>query len=169
MSQSPKSQSPQGSYEVIHQPNKLKDLVGGPARMDEKLIEKAESALAEAIAGIDLSETAKESIEKLDAAVELLRQDGTEPAGPERTIYTVMHDLRAQGASFGYPMVEKIATSMNRYLELGEPGARGHNDIDAIRAHVDALKAVVATKMKGEVGAIGQQIVDGLYKISRTK
>lgn len=163
------SKSAKGSYEVIHQPNKLKDLVGGPARMDEKLIEKAESALAEAVAGIDLSETAKESIEKLDAAVERLAEGSEEAEGPERTIFTVMHDLRSQGSSFGYPMVEKIATSMNRYLELGGPGERGHNDLDAIKAHVDALKAVVATKMKGDVGAIGQQIVDGLYKISRTR
>jgi len=163
------AQPPKGTYEVIHQPNKLKDLVGGPARMDERLIAKAEAALADAVSKIDLAETAKDSIVKLDEAVEKLLADGAEPAGPERTIYTVMHDLRSQGSSFGYPMVEKIATSMNRYLELGEPGQRGHNDADAIKAHVDALKAVVATKMKGEAGAIGQQIVAGLYKISRTK
>ncbi|MEP6149629.1 MAG: hypothetical protein ABJ201_19600, partial [Nisaea sp.] len=110
-----------------------------------------------------------DSIVKLDEAVERLQEEDAEAAGPERTIYTVMHDLRSQGASFGYPMVEKIATSMNRYLELGEPGQRGHNDADAIKAHVDALKAVVATKMKGEAGTIGQQIVAGLYRISRTK
>lgn len=162
------AQHPKGTYEVIHQPNRLKDLVGGPARMDERLIAKAEAAMAEAVSKIDLSETAKESIVKLDEAVEKLKIEGSDPAGPERTIYTVMHDLRSQGASFGYPMVEKIATSMNRYLELGEPGQRKYNDMDAIKAHVDALKAVVATKMKGEAGAIGNQIVDGLYKISRT-
>lgn len=161
--------SPKGSYEVIHPPNKLKDLVGGTARADERLLEKAEAAVAEATSKIDLTETAKPSIEKLDQAFAELQNSGVDPTGPERTIYTVMHDLRAQGASFGYPMVEKIAMSMNRYFEYGDPGERGHDDIQAIKAHIDALKAVLATKMKGEAGAIGQQIVAGLDKISHKK
>ena len=81
------AQPPKGTYEVIHQPNKLKDLVGGPARMDERLIAKAEAALAEASAKIDLSETAKESIIKLDDAVERLKTEGAAPAGPVAAAY----------------------------------------------------------------------------------
>lgn len=158
-----------GSYEVIHQPNKVKDLVGGPARVDERLVEKAEAALAEAMANIDIGDIARESIEKLDAAVDQLMQPGVDPKGPEQTIYTVMHDLRSLGASFGYPMIQKIAISMNHYLELEESGARRQNDLDAIKTHVDALKAVVAAKMIGDAGLIGQQIIAGLYKISRMK
>lgn len=158
-----------GNYEVIHQQNKLKDLVGGPARVDERLVEKAEAALAEAMGNIDIGAIASEGIAKLDAAVAELQAPGADPIGPERTIYTVMHDLRSLGASLGYPMIQKIAISMNHYLELGEPGQRRQNDLDAIKAHVDALKAVVASKMTGDAGEIGQQIIAGLYKISRIK
>ena len=34
-----------------------------------------------------------------------------------------------------------------------------------IRAHVDALRAVVVSKLRGDGGPIGQEIVKGLHKI----
>lgn len=159
------AKTPKGGYEVIHPQNKLKDLVGGTARVDERLLAKAEAAMAEVVSKIDLSVSCKGDLERLDAAVAAIER-GEDQKAAERTIYTIMHDLRAQGASFGYPLVNRIATSMNRYLDRGAPGQRGHADADAIRAHVDALKAVLLHKMKGEIKPIGMEIVKGLEKIS---
>lgn len=153
------------SFEVLNPPNKLKELVGGVARIDEDLLAKAEEAAQKVIDTIDLSETTKPQIIELQTAVDAIT-DGEAQAEHEKRIFAIMHDLRGEGANFGYPLVARIAASMNHYLDSAEPGSRARNDIDVIRAHVDALRGVLANKLKGETGEIGAKIVSGLEAIS---
>ena len=152
-------------FEVLNPPNKLKELVGGEARIDEDLLTKAEEAAQEVIDTIDLSETTKPQILELQAAVDAITEGETQ-ADHEKRIFAIMHDLRGEGANFDYPLVARIAASMNHYLGSAEPGSRARNDIDVIRAHVDALRGVLANKLKGETGEIGAKIVSGLEAIS---
>jgi hypothetical protein len=153
------------SFQVIHQPNKLKDLVGGQASVDDDLLAKAEAAAQAVVNSIDMAETCKADLEAMSDAVESLSSGDKDPSH-EKRIYGIMHDLRGQGASFGYPLVTRIATSMNHYLDSGTAGKRGKADLDVIRAHVDAVKGVLTNRLKGETGQIGLQIVSGLEAIS---
>jgi hypothetical protein len=153
------------SFEVLNPPNKLKELVGGEARIDEDLLAKAEEAAQKVIDTIDLSETTKPQVLELQAAVDAITE-GQPQADHEKRIFAIMHDLRGEGANFGYPLVARIAASMNHYLDSAEPGSRERNDIDVIRAHVDALRGVLANKLKGETGEIGAKIVGSLKAIS---
>lgn len=153
------------SFQVVHPPNKLKDLVGGAAAMDDDLLAKAEAAAQAVVDSVDLSETCKGHLDALSKSVEAIA-GGEDADGHEKTIYGTMHDLRGLGSSFGYPLVTRIATSMNHYLDSAAPGRRGKTDLDVIRAHVDAIKGVMANKLKGETGQIGLQIVAGLEAIS---
>ena len=77
-----------------------------------------------------------------------------------------MHDLRGDGENFGYPLVARIASSMNHYLDSAPAGERARNDIDVVRAHVDALRSVMTNKIKGENGEISVLIASGLEAIS---
>ena len=159
----PKEAKPRPSYQVVHPPNKLKDLAGGAARLDEKLLEKADAA----VAVIDKVDLAAECVEDLNALAEAAANvaSGTDVVANERRIFTIMHDLRGRGATFGYPLVARIASSMNRYLDFAEPAKRGHNDAEVIRAHVDAVRAVLMNKLKGE---LAQQICQGFEKITKS-
>jgi hypothetical protein len=153
------------AFEVVNPPNKLKDLVGGVARIDDDLLAKAEEAAQKVIDTIDMAETTKPQIEELQAAVDAIT-GGAEPTDHEKRIFSIMHDFRGEGANFGYPLVARIAASMNHYLDSTPPGSRARNDIDVIRAHVDALRGVLANRLKGETGEIGNKIVRGLEAIS---
>jgi hypothetical protein len=154
-----------GSFEVLTPPNKLKELVGGVTRINDDLLAKAEEAAQKVIDTIDLSETTKPQMAELQAAVDQIT-GGAEQADHEKKIFSIMHDLRGEGANFGYPLVARIATSMNHYLDSAPAGERARKDLDVIRAHVDALRGVLANKLKGETGEIGAKIVGGLEAIS---
>ena len=153
------------NFEVLTPPNKLKELVGGVTRINDDLLAKAEEAAQKVIDTVDLSQTTKPLIAELQAAVDEIT-GGADQADHEKRIFSIMHDLRGEGANFGYPLVARIATSMNHYLDSAPAGGRARNDIDVIRAHVDALRGVLATKLKGETGEIGAKIVSGLEAIS---
>ena len=157
-----------GEFEAVNPPNKLKELVGGVAKIDEDLLVKAEEAAQTVIDTIDLAETTKPQLASLQAAIDQITK-GSDQTEQEKIIFTIMHDLRGEGASFGYPLVARIAASMNHYLESARPGARGRSDNDVIRAHVDALRGVLANRLKGETGEIGVKIVSGLESISGMK
>ena len=158
---------PRPSYQVVHPPNKLKDLVGGAARLDEKLLEKADAAVAEVIDKVDLAQECTEDLKALAEAAAGVAS-GEDVVAHERRIFTIMHDLRGRGATFGYPLVARIASSMNRYLDFAEPAKRGHNDAEVIRAHVDAVRAVLMNKLKGDQGELAQQICQGFEKITKS-
>jgi hypothetical protein len=157
-----------GPYEVINPSNKLKDLVGGTTRINDNLLAKAEQAAQDFVDTIDLSETTKPQLAALQVSVDAI-EGGTDQAEHEKKIYAIMHDLRGEGANFGYPLVTRIATSMNHYFESGAAGARGRNDPDVISAHAGALRAVLANKLKGEAGVIGDKIAEGLEAITEVK
>jgi hypothetical protein len=157
-----------GEFEVLNPPNKLKELFGGVTQIDEDLLAKAEEAAQKVIDTIDLAETTRPQLASLQTAIDEIAK-GSEQAEQEKTIFTIMHDLRGQGANFGYPLVARIAASMNHYLESAGPGERDRSDNDVIRAHVDALRGVLANRLKGETGEIGVKIVSGLEAISGMK
>jgi hypothetical protein len=153
------------AFEMVQAPNKLKELVGD-TKFDEGLLEKAEQAAKAMAESVDLALACKGDIERLTHAVDAMVAGDGDSAAHERDIYHVMHDLRGQGASFGYPLVTRIAVSLNHYLDSAPHGKRGRADIDVIRAHVDAVRAVLMQRLKGETGAIGLEIAKGLEAIS---
>ena len=57
-------------FEVFTPPNKLKELVGGVTRINEDLLAKAEEAAQKVIDTVDLAETTKQQLAKLQLAVD---------------------------------------------------------------------------------------------------
>jgi hypothetical protein len=129
----------------------------GPGKgIDPAILERAEQAVA-ALADSYL-EWATKDVGRLQAAAAQARArgDGT----PLEELRGIAHEVRGQGGSFGYPLVSRIATSLYRLLR--ERPALPTGGMDAVDKHIEALRAVVAQRVKGDGGTLGQQLAGEL-------
>ena len=78
------------------------------------------------------------------------------------SIWRIAHDLRAQGATYGYALVTEIATSLAQLLDPRRRDAFGRTDFDLLDLHLAALRAVVREDVKGEGNAVARDLVAGL-------
>ena len=130
----------------------------GPGKgIDPAVLRRAEQAVA--AMSDEYVEWASRDIGRLQAAVAGARTNPTDPEAltPAREI---AHEVRGQGGSFGYPLVTRMATSLYRLLyERPVLPLAAYATLDA---HVDALRAVIAQGVKGDGGAVGQQLAGEL-------
>lgn len=76
-------------------------------------------------------------------------------------ISMVAHELRGQGGVFGYPLVSSIAASLFDFTH--QMLDRSDDSLQLIKEHVDALKAVLREKIRGDGGAIGIAVMQALH------
>lgn len=89
----------------------------------------------------------------LDAAV-------AEPAQRARHVeelFRVAHDLKGQGASFGYPLVTRIADSLCKLTRDRKLAYEGRH-LDLAKAHLDAAQLVLTKEIKGDGGQVGAEL-----------
>lgn len=160
MSADKKGAAGQG-FQVIQPPRTLKDKVGsGGKGLDPRALERAETAMTQFKDTIDFAQQVTPEMAKLH---DLMAQLEAQPAAMGTLLpkmFEIVHDLRGQGSSFGYPLVTRIGSSLCRYVERYDSAAEA--DIDIVRAHVGALRAVLGNRLKGDGGEIGQKIAEGL-------
>jgi hypothetical protein len=103
--------------------------------------------------------TALVEVELLEAAVRRAAAGDGGRASHLETIAGLAHNMRGHGATYGYPLVTKIAASLYDYARH----ARGDEDEDeVIEAHIEALRAVASARMTGDGGSAGRELVHGL-------
>lgn len=153
-----------GAYQMITPPNLLKAKVGGSdgvGGIDPDAIEQASSVIE------NLADDFEERV-ALEIAL-LLKLSHDLDNEPERAakigsrVARIGHELAGQGATFGFDLITEIGTSMTRYIErLKRP-----DDLngEVLRAHADAMRAVVKNKVKGDGGAIGTDLVTSLEQL----
>lgn len=152
---------PNGNYQMINRPNLLKAKVAaapaaGPT-IDAAVLAQAEAAIA-SMRGEFEERMTGEAARLVELADGFAASPGAE--GQIKAIFRVAHELRGQGGTFGYPMVTEIGTLLCDYIEkLPEPAAA---DRGVLRAHAEALNAVVANRVQGDGGATGSGIIEGL-------
>jgi len=71
-------------------------------------------------------------------------------------LFAVAHDMKGQGATFGYPLVTRIAQALCRRIEQ-DPDA-----VAAIGAHVAALARVVGDRLMDDGGEVGRRLLEDL-------
>lgn len=151
------------THEVITPPRRLRDKVQTtpPSNIREAL-ERAESLVDQRRSRFDLAVEAGAQMRELQARFAAV-EDGREPCEPHlKAMYEIVHDLRGQGATFGYPLVTRIGNTFCRLLEIRT--APDRRDLDRIRAHIDALVMVVSKNLRGEHPA-GTELVAGLERL----
>lgn len=147
-------------HSVIVPPHRLKHVIThaqGPSIVDMAVVERAEAALAELQGEFVL--WMNDECQRLDAARHAVREKGLTPATVERMILPA-HDIKGGAATLGYPLAERIATSLCRLLHHAPDPAR--IPMALIDHHVDTIKAIVREEVLSPVNPYGMEIAEQL-------
>lgn len=78
-------------------------------------------------------------------------------------MFDIAHEIRGQGGSFGFGLITVIADSLCKFIEgrrqLSEP------ELDVIKVHIMAMKAVFRQQLKGTQGDLAEQLTELLQAL----
>lgn len=145
----------------INPPNLLKPKVSGAARgpgsIDQQAILAAQAAIDNRAK--DYPNWAKQDIDGLAAALSVAIADRTNVKAHLVQVAALVHDIRSHGTTYGYPLITKVGTSLYDFC-IATTGT--DDQLDVIKAHVDALKVIIGQRMAGDGGEIGAELLNML-------
>jgi hypothetical protein len=145
--------------QMFQTPNTLRMKVGGGrfGAIDPAAIAKAEAAL-KSLSG-NFEQWLNDELTKLEAARQQVRAQGMTAENME-SLYLRAHDLKGLGATYGFPLVTRIAGLLCRLID--DKDKRLSAPISLIDAHIDAIKAAVRDSIKTEDHPVGRALVQEL-------
>ena len=156
---------PEDGSEVwyFRQSNRLREKVGGaasgePGEIPAVLLERAEAELQRS--ALDFTDWARNYLGDLST---LCAETLQNPEGRRRhfvEINLLAHELRGQGSTFGYPLITTFAKML--YDASGKSALQDDSGVEIVKAHIDAMRAVVREKVSGDGGEIGQALLQSL-------
>ncbi|WP_417457319.1 hypothetical protein [Kordiimonas sp.] len=142
--------------------NRLKEktagLAPGKVSISPEALEAAEKALTK------MSEDYPDWVSGL--IVKLQEQHGRCVDTPEsrrdcfEEIHRIAHDMKGQGGTFGYPLITTFADSLYGFTYKRDEISDGQ--VELIKAHLDAMRAVIRGRVSGTGGEIGEKLTDSL-------
>ncbi|MEO5337505.1 MAG: response regulator [Magnetospirillum sp. WYHS-4] len=146
-------------------PNRLKEKAGGlgkgggePGDIPLDLLREAEAMLDRA--ALDFAQWATTYLAKLsDLCTDAVMKPGRRDSY-FREINLLAHELRGQGGTFGYPLVSMFGKML--YDLTGENCREDDNAVEIVKAHIDAMRAVLREKIAGDGGKIGRDLLVSL-------
>jgi len=144
---------------MFQAPNPLRLKVGGGrlGAIDPAAIAKAEAAL-KSLSG-NFTQWLNDEIAKLEAARAAIGASGQTPETME-SLYLRAHDLKGLGATYGFPVITKIAGLLCRQID--DKAKRLDVSLGLIDAHIDAIKTAARDDIKTEDHPMGQALVQDL-------
>lgn len=148
-----------GDVWLFKLPNLMRQKMGltDPDRefmLPKDLLTEAEDTLERHAA--DFHDWAVEYLKRLGQAVEGAR---VAPALRHRdfeAINITAHELRGEGGTFGYPLITLFAKSL---YEATGPGCRQDDAaLEVVKAHIDAMRAVIRDRISGDGGETGRDL-----------
>jgi hypothetical protein len=144
-------------------PNALKDKVAGLGAsggggIPLELLEEAEASLGRA--ALDFGNWALDYLNKLAKLCQEALDDPMRASKSFREINLLAHELRGQGGTFGYPLIS-VFGKMLYDVTVG----KCRDDaaaVEVVKAHVDAMRAVLREKIAGDGGEVGRQLTKSL-------
>ena len=127
----------------------------------KQLIAKADAAVKK-LSG-EFEDIFAADIAKLSNAMAEIKAGGDKREPGVDTLRSTLHDLRGQAGTFGYPLVSQVGDSACKFIDLSDEITE--TEVEVLSMHIDALKAISATKIKGDGGPIGQELMSGLKKV----
>jgi len=146
--------------QIITPPNLLRQKVSDGGPISQEMLDRAHHALEGLSEQFDDLMTS--AVERLS---DLHRNGVDDPARRSelvREIFEVAHDLRGQAGTFGYALISRVGTSLCHFTDGIEHF--DDRDFEVIRIHIDAMQAVIANALRGDGGAMGEEIAGGLEK-----
>ncbi len=137
---------------------KTAGLGGGNSRISDEALQAAENALKK------MAEDYPDWVSNL--IVKLQEQHGRCVDTPEtrrdsfEVINTISHDMKGQGGTFGYPLITDFADSLYALSTMKDNIT--DNKVELVKAHVDAMRAVIRGRVSGDGGETGARLVQSL-------
>jgi len=78
-------------------------------------------------------------------------------------LFTLIHNMKGQGATFGYPLVSQIGALTCSILQQSRPASDARLRI--VKAHIDALGIVIEHNLAGNGGPLGVKLVERLEEL----
>ena len=153
----------ENQVEYITPPNLLKFKVSGGGPLDLATLAKADAAIT--ALGEDFPTQAKRDLARVLDSLERAKVDADGRKEHVAEIHAVVHELRGLGGTFGYILVSRIGNSLCRFVEVID--AVDDMSLTVPQAHVDALRAVITTRIKGDGGDLGREIARELDKLTQ--
>lgn len=151
-----------GAYQLITPPNLLKVKVGGGGGPDTGIDIDAIRLASTAIEGMaeDFQERVTLEVTMIMKLSHDLDSDPSRASKIGSKLARIGFEISGQGETFGFELISEVGTSMCRYInELGKPESlKG----DVIRAHADAMRAIIKNRVKGDGGVVGTELVASL-------
>jgi hypothetical protein len=150
----------QNSGQMIQVPNTLRLKVGAGAKLralDPSAIAKAEEALKN-LSG-NFSQWLQDEITKLEAARQQVHAEGKTPAAMEG-LYLRAHDLKGLGATYGFPLITRIAASLCALTDDAEK--RDQAPIGLVDANINAIRAAVRDDIRTDEHPVGRALANEL-------
>lgn len=156
---------PAQAARIIRVPNLLAARVGGGEGegLSQDLIDRAQAVVGQ-LADDYLAWVTGE-LAKLEAIIEELPAGGPAEAGLLARAYDMLHNMKGNGATFGYDLVTAIADSACGIIR--RQTAIEADRRDALRHHVAALRIVLDRKITGPGGDPGKRLMDRLHALAR--
>ena len=143
-------------------PNSLKEKPGGgkggPPSLPASIMEEAEQSLERA--SLDFSTWANEYLANLGKLCDEASAEPAKRGNLFAEINELAHELRGQGGTFGYPLISVFGKMLYDSTREGCPET--DNQVEVVKAHVDAMRAVIREKVSGDGGQVGKELLAGL-------
>ncbi len=140
-------------------PNAMRLRVGGGrlGAIDPAAIAKAEAAL-KSLSG-NFTQWLNDEIAKLETARAAIRDAG-QTAETMESLYLRAHDLKGLGATYGFPLITRIAGLLCRHID--DKAKRLDVPMTVIDAHIDAIKTAARDDIKTDDQPAGQAMLQAL-------
>jgi hypothetical protein len=107
---------------------------------------------------------ARIDVDQAQALIAAAKTDGDRQREHLDLAYAAMHNIKGQGASFGYPLITRIGQSLCRLI--APPQTLDDAGLKIAQAHVDALKLVLEKKIAGKGGEVGEKLAARLESLT---
>lgn len=156
---------PENSTDVwyFRLPNHLKEKAGGmgmsgPGDLPLEFLHEAEEQLQRAT--LDFTEWAHDYLKKLSFLCDKAVKSSGGRSEVFEEINLLAHELRGQGGTFGYPLITTFGKML--YETTGKSCRKDDNAVEVVKAHIDAMRAVLRDKVSGDGGKIGRDLQQSL-------
>lgn len=132
--------------------------MSGPGDLPLNFLEEAEEQLQRA--ALDFTEWAKVYLKKLSDLCDKALKGSAKRREHFEEINLLAHELRGQGGTFGYPLITTFGKML--YDSTGKNCREDDNAVEIVKAHIDAMRAVLRDKVSGDGGQIGRELLHSL-------
>lgn len=148
-----------GDFEEIVPPNLLVKKLGPGRGVDPDLLIEAETAVYALQAKFE-----KRFMTEMNALQDTLNEMKLNNDFDIQHVSNTVRELTGEGGTYGYPLVSRFGRSLCVFMD--DMTVLDPEQVGLIDAHLDAMRAVVGGKVRGDGGKMGQQLVHELEMVT---